>query len=111
MSSSDNSSKPLKEQIYGEWLRTSRWRDDLYRRAAHKSLDVPEEEMITVNRSGITWREIAAVGALALGGGYLFHATTKDEPPPPPAIEQPAVIDTDTTLQIEGRKWLPPTTD
>lgn len=59
-----------KEQLYGEFLRPSRWKDNLERKAAHKALDIPEDDQteIKVDKSvkGIGAKGLVAV-ALAMG--------------------------------------------
>jgi hypothetical protein len=77
-----------KSELYGEFSRAEldnrnrqEWRDRLYRKAAHKSLDIPDpeaEEMgdISVShvKNGIGLKEILATGALVLGGIGLWQA-------------------------------------
>lgn len=95
-----------KEVLYGEYLRSSRWRDDLHRKAAHKALDIGEEEMIDASRrttiQGIGWKEIAVVGALALGAWGIY--TWQQRPP----VLPPAATDTDSWIEYSGEKWIPP---
>jgi hypothetical protein len=68
-----------KEQLYGEWLKSTRWQDKLFRKAAHKSLDIPDDDVqINANRfqSGVNpWIAVAAIlasGALGAGMQQLF---------------------------------------
>lgn len=52
-----------KQALYGEYLDRQRWKDKLYKRAAHKSLDIPEDDMqINVNKG------LGTVGALGIAG-------------------------------------------
>lgn len=101
MSSDD---RPNKAELYGRFEQGEdrrRRREDrgdrLYMRAAHKALDISDDEDETMNtidarRFGLGWKEIAAVGGLgALGLG--IHAVSSDRPilpTPPPAIVAPA---------------------
>ena len=86
---------------YGEFERTQRWRDKLYRRLCHKSLDIPENDMSIAIRHGWGWKEMLVVGALAIGG---YHLATRETPPPPIA----PVEDRDTTRRIGIEKFIPP---
>lgn len=77
-----------KNALYGEFIRQElgnrdarSWRDRLYRKAAHKSLDIPDpegEEMgdihVTNSRSGMGIKEIVTLGAMALGGIGIWQA-------------------------------------
>ena len=101
MSSDD---RPNKAELYGRFEQGEDRRrrradrgDRLYMRAAHKALDISDDEDETMNtidarRFGLGWKEIAAVGGLgAVGLG--IHAVGSDRPilpPPPPAIVAPA---------------------
>ena len=70
------------------------WRDRLYRRAAHKSLDIPDDSgaddmQIAVDNSGAKTRDIAAVAALitaAGAGGFFLADRNTTGPAPPPAV-------------------------
>jgi hypothetical protein len=78
------------------------WRDKLHKRAAHKALNIPEDEVIQANRiTGVTWKEIAAagvVGASLLGAGkYLFDAPKTEAP----AAAASSDTDTDTITDFE----------
>lgn len=77
-----------KTELYGEFLvgeldkrNKSIWRDNLYRKAAHKSLDIADidgEEMGDIHANKITnglgLRELITIGAMALGGGAIWQA-------------------------------------
>lgn len=89
------------QTVWGMANQNFLWRDKLHKRAAHKALNIPEEEVIQANRIGVTWKEIAAagvVGASLLGAGkFLF-----DKPSEIPAAAPSAVdTDTDTLTDLE----------
>lgn len=81
MSESENSS--VNEMIWNDvWLPNQKWRDDLAKKAAHKSVGIPEEmgdigsHNTTVNH-GSSLRDIVAAGlvtAALLGSGAGFLA-------------------------------------
>jgi len=81
--------------FWKRWGKRSDWQDKLYKKAAHKSLDIPEDDMqINANRSGIGGK--AAMGiALASGlpvavvAGMLIWNQIKEQPKP---IDQPPVV-------------------
>lgn len=80
------------------------WRDKLSRRAAHKALNIPLDDVIQANRinSGVTWKEIAAGGAVLAGllgaGKYLFDPPQAPSPAPAAAASD---TDTDTITDLE----------
>lgn len=88
-----------KRTLYGEWLRNSRWKDKLHERAAAKSLDLPEDDVIHAPRTntttnGVGWKELAVIGALVLGAGglgtYLTDRAAKPNQASPPPAASPA---------------------
>jgi hypothetical protein len=63
------------------------------KRLFHWSLGMPPDEddvNVQANRSyGITWKEVAAAGALALAGYGIFRQPSTPPPPPqPPAVQE-----------------------
>jgi len=61
-------------------------------RLFHWSLDMPpaEDEVdVHVNKSAVTWRELAVIAAAILGG-LLIWSSRNNTQPPPPAASQPA---------------------
>ena len=110
-----SSPEPDKDKLYGIYQKyaddalehkrkMSRW----FRSAAHKSLDMPDPEAemnnsvtSTVNK-GMTWRELAAIGALTGGigtGAYVLGGTSSNPSPDPVPVvadERPGIPDTDT---------------
>jgi hypothetical protein len=94
--------------LYGEFIRNSRWRDKLARKASHKSLNIPDEDMqINSSTSGITWKELLVIGTLLTGGtlgyGYLTGKglpTIQERKITPSSPTLPHVDkDTDTILE------------
>lgn len=83
----------IKEQLYGMWTNSVARKDRIHEMGIRKALDLPED-MGDVNapktvttKTGMGWQEIAAMGALGLGGLYLYNdqQTTQQPPAPPPA--------------------------
>lgn len=80
-----------KRGLWPLWLRNQEWREELSRKAAHKSLDIPEDEMNIINtKTGIgTWGAMGIAAAAGLPGlaaaGVLAFALLKDRDDAPPA--------------------------
>jgi hypothetical protein len=85
--------------LWDYWKKERQWQSDLYRKAAHKSLDIPEDPMginapkTTV--SGMGWKELLVLAAAGLGGFYLYDRSTGEPASPPAAVD----TDTDTTTE------------
>ena len=82
--------------LWPRWGRNADWRDNLEKRATHKALDIPEDDVNISVQKGMGWKELAIVGALAgaaAWAGSLIHpnqtTTTTNNPP---AVVQPAVL-------------------
>ena len=107
MSNSPPPSDIDKEEHYGEFLKRERWQDKLYQKLAHKSLDIPDDDMNLNVKTGMGWKELLAIGTVCCGGaGLASYLTGRDHVPPtvqPPAIERPAFIDTDTKPKLRFR--------
>ncbi len=74
---------PDKEALYGEYTRAQRWKDKLFRKGCHKSLDIPDDDMqINTHNQGITGRHIVALFGLAMGAALGWRAL---QPIPPMA--------------------------
>lgn len=89
-----NGEKLDKDQHYGIFQRSADWRDKLYRRTIHKALDMQLEDDMHVDNSkrqyGITWKEMAVIGALGLGGFYVYNQSNQQQPAQQPAALSPA---------------------
>lgn len=57
-----------KESLYGEVIRQSRWKDDLHKKAAHKALDIPEDDDMNVDNSRTGIGAWGAIGIAAMAG-------------------------------------------
>jgi len=104
--------------MWGMWQKTANWQDKLHRRAAHKALNIPEEDVITstnISHNGVGWKELAI---LALGGAAAFLGWTnftgdQEEPKQVAPVVQPhqgwEVIVTDPgvskTISTEEVTW------
>lgn len=98
------------ETFYAEWLANSRWRDRLSRKATHKALDIPDDDMqITTGLSGKAVAAIAAACGLGPVGaivamGLLNSSDSPAEPAPepkqPPAEVAPAPADTEYDVRF-----------
>lgn len=75
-----------KQELYGEFQRSQRWRDSLARKLSHKALDIGDDDMqLNVDNrrhAGFGWKEMAVVGALALAGFWLFGQGGQSGTPP-----------------------------
>lgn len=79
-----------KQQLYGVFERGREWRESLWKKVLHKSLDIGEDDMGDVNApkttsisNGLGWRELAVLGLLGLGAWYVYqqqHETPAAEP-------------------------------
>jgi hypothetical protein len=74
------------------WRRNQAWRDNLARRATHKALDIPEDDMQISVRQGMGWKELAVVALLTAGGvaGGMYLADRRDAPTAVPPVQAPA---------------------
>lgn len=62
--------------MWGMWKKTADWQDKLHKSAAHKALNIPEEDVITstnITHSGLGWKELAII-ALAGAAGVLGYS-------------------------------------
>jgi hypothetical protein len=94
---SGSSQEPNKQQLYGEFQRTERWRDRLSKKLAHKSLDIAADDEMVINQqhSGLGWKELGMLAAALLGGGWLTGLlrapASSTSPATPPAATSPAL--------------------
>lgn len=120
MSNTPPTSEPSSENnhtpFWDAWTRNAKWRDDLARKTSHKALGVSDMGDITSStKSGMGWKELAAIGATLLGVGGLYqwakNDTTAAFTPPPasapvstdqptPAPPQPAAGPVDSEYEI-----------
>jgi hypothetical protein len=90
------------------WGKRQSWQDDLYRKAAHKTLDIPEDDMqINANKFGVG--TLGIIGAALAGGlpalGIAWLLSRRPEPKiptAPPPVERP---DTDTQHRWTEGEW------
>ena len=65
---------------YQQYVQSSQWRQRLFKKATHKALDIPEDDVNINVQKGITWKEIATAGALllasAIAAGQYFQPST-----------------------------------
>ena len=89
--------------VWANWLDSTKWRQQLERRVLHKALDIPEDDGTKVTQvSGVGWKEILAAGAVLTGMGYVASGLIGGaDTPTPPAVTAPTV-DTDTDTGITG---------
>jgi hypothetical protein len=89
------------------WQKNQVWRDNLARRAAHKALNIPDEDMQihSSNQSGIGAAGAVGIAAVcgvlpiaAALGTYLLLKT-------PAPITAPAVQEWDLQYKIDGGPW------
>lgn len=99
-----DSSKPTpeidKDQHYGWWRETQKWKDRLSRKMAHKSLDIPDDDMNitnTTNKTGVGIGGLLGVAAMAGIPGigvalYALHMLNQAKPPEAPPVQTPVVV-------------------
>ena len=81
---------------YQDFRKAAAWRQDLYRRFLHKSLDIAEEDMNITTTTGMGWKELAvgAVVMLAGLGGLAWFMK------PHPPVAPPSVSVADTAYDV-----------
>jgi len=94
---------PDKGWLFGNYDAHRKWMDRLHRRATYKALDMADDDenvQITSNR-GLTWRELAVIGAMVLGGAALA-ARTWDAPhaPQQPTPTAAGPVDSDYEVRF-----------
>lgn len=85
---SSEGTKQWKQALYGRFYdaydKQQGWRTKFAAKAAHQALDLPYEDdemqVSSVRNSGITWKEIAAAGAIALGAFGIYSSVTSSHP-------------------------------
>lgn len=89
--------------LWARWGRNQTWRDKLAKKAAHKSLDIPEDDMnINNTRTGIGTAGMIGIAAAAglpgiITAALLGYSTLKQPaaaaptPPVVPVVQQPPV--------------------
>ncbi len=106
MSNFDDLTPVDKDFLYKEYQRGQRWRDKLSRKLAHKSVDIPDDEMNLNVRNGWGWKELVVLGAIGVAAAYFMSNLAEAPPWPwPPAVAAPA--DRDTTRRTEIEKYIP----
>lgn len=96
----------IKDQLYGWWYNSVKRKDAIYNRAVQKALDLPEDmgdinaPKTVTTKTGMGWQEIAALGALTLGGLYLYNQQGQQPAAPPPAAAGDTVPLEDREYQI-----------
>lgn len=92
MSKQDKSSEINKEAMYGHNMARTRWMDKFFSKAAHKSLDIPEDDM-QVNTWGISGKHLLGLGSLLVAGALGWRAIDKTMAPPvQPDISTPSPV-------------------
>jgi hypothetical protein len=70
--------------MWGLWRKTADWQDKLHKSAAHKALNIPEEDVITstnITHSGLGWKELAIIALAGAAGlfGYSHYCNQKSD--------------------------------
>lgn len=89
------------------WEHNQQWRENLAKRAAHKALDVPEDDMhIQANRitnqSGMPYG-LALAGILAaatIPAAAVWYASQQKQPSPPAPATMPALADSEYDVRF-----------
>jgi hypothetical protein len=99
------------EGTWARWARNIDWRDKLHKKASHKALDIPEDDVIQssnkeITNNGLGFKELIALGLLGLGGAYMITNNNNQQPTPP--TQPPPVVapdnDTDTISDVSFPK-------
>lgn len=109
--SGSNSTGIDKNALWGWWRSTQQWQEKLQRKAAHKALDIPDDEMqikSTTNNTGIgamgavgiaLAAAVPGLGALAVVAPLLLKQL--DQPTKlPPVVTQPGPVDSDYVVRF-----------
>ena len=109
-----------KDALYGTYLKHEAWKNNLSKKIAHKSLDIPlDDEMnITSTKSGMSTAGVLGIAAmvgippLAILGYMLLNKETPQLPPLPimPQIQQvvpqaPQVVPQTQTAPVKDRSF------
>jgi len=89
------------------WQKRTDWQDKLYRKAAHKSLDIPDDDMqINSNKSGVGALGLTGVAlAAGLPGALMaFQMLRGPETPVAPVVHPPQIKVDDLNLKV--RWWV-----
>lgn len=82
---------------YDLWEASQQWRQNAYRKAVHKALDIPEDDVNINTNSGMGWKELLVGGVVMLatigGMGWLLKDNPPLVPPLPPPPANTAVLD------------------
>ena len=102
MSSSSTSSVDLPDKgyLYGNFQKVLDWQCKLFRKASHKALDIPDDDMDLNVRNGMGWKELAVVGAMVLGAAWGAKYFAVPESPAPPAVTVPATPPVDSEYEV-----------
>lgn len=78
---------------YKDYRKAQRWRQNLFKKLCHKSVDIPEDDMGINVQKGITWKEMLAAGVILLalvfvGGKYLTPPVTLPVTPSQKATQE-----------------------
>ena len=90
------------------WQARTDWQEKLYRRAAHKSLDIPDDDMqINTHKSGIGALGLMGVAlAAGLPGGLVAYQMLKGPADTVPPVITPPPQVTVEALNLKVRWWV-----
>ena len=102
---SSNNDLPNKEHLYGDFLKGQRWRTKLARKAAHKSLDIADDDVeINTDNSRRGMHPLVGLGIAALAGGLPLAALLAAGVFDPKPIIQPETK-TETVIEEKTRTF------
>lgn len=81
---------------YEQWQHATAWRQKLLKRASHKALDVPEEDVNITTTTGMGWKELAIVAVVMMAGFGGLAWFLK----PPAPVQHPGVSVADTAYDV-----------
>ena len=105
-----NSSGVDKEGLYGKFQNGEERQTRLYLKAAHKALDIADDNMhINASNRGIGWKELAVVGAAIVAVCALWLWSQRLTPPalaPEPAAVAPVKpVEPAKTQEFQVEFW------
>ena len=106
-------SDDLKSELYGNFQKEADARNKLGLKAAHKALDIaqddmqihaPKTETTTVTGMG-PWAVAALVAGSALPPSLIAAWALLHQPAPAPVIQQPAMVAPTSQAQPQAQRW------
>ena len=92
MSNAGNSSTEPINRFWDVWSWNQHWRQNLERKATHKALGIPDDDMNITTSTGMGWKELAIMSALIAAAAWAGMCFTNQPAPQPQPVQQPAPV-------------------